>query len=430
MKLKFALLFIVFGIFISSAAYSQLNSGNLTQYTEIDGLPGAQVNTLMVDKFGYIWTATINGLARFDGYQFKRFYSNPNDTASIQGLIIWSLFEDHKGQVWIGSSPSFLNVFDPVLKKFSHYEFAHLVQHPANVELIATAMCEDNNGRIYFGITTYLNERISSALLYKDEKDNKIKIFKAHDSLSIQNIVSMTKDKAGNIWFLSYSGLFKIDTAKNISRITVLDAELKKNNEFASDIKIDSSGHLLMITTTSRLYDLDPETGIHKTWLSDKLLPQGKTDLARTVITLDRNSNVWLTSNAGVQYFNRKTGNFLVFNSGVKKQLEHTLANQLAVDSFGTLWIGSTKDGLLKYENKAQVSSYIYDKDNKKSITSGWANFIYESSDGRIWIGTSGSANTSGINVLDSRRCADAITFFPFFSTAGWRFFSLGKQTG
>ena len=89
-----------------------------------------------------------------------------------------------------------------------------------------------------------------------------------------------------------------------------------------------------------------------------------------------------------------------MFNSGVKKQLEHTLANHLVVDSYGTLWIGSSTNGLIKYENKAQLSSYIYNKADKNSITSGWANFIYESGDGKIWIGTSGSANTSGINVL------------------------------
>ena len=96
MNLKSSSLLIFLSIIISLSAHAQLNSGNLTQYTENDGLPGAQVNTLLVDKFGYIWTGTINGLARFDGYQFKRFYSNPNDTTSMQGLIIWSLFEDQQ----------------------------------------------------------------------------------------------------------------------------------------------------------------------------------------------------------------------------------------------------------------------------------------------------------------------------------------------
>jgi signal transduction histidine kinase/ligand-binding sensor domain-containing protein len=417
MNLKAALLLIFLSIVISSTMHAQLNSGNLTQYTENDGLPGAQVNTLLVDRFNYIWTGTINGLARFDGYQFKRFYSNPNDTTSLQGLIIWSLFEDYKGQIWIGSSPAFLNVYNPVLKKFKQYEFANLVDHPANVELLVAAMCEDNNKRMYFGVNTYLNETIFSALLYKDENDNKIKRFIAPDSLSIQNIISMVKDKAGNVWVLSYSGLFKIDTAKNITKISIPIHELTKNNEYPSDIKIDNSGHVLIITTTSRLYDLNPGTGIYKTWISDKVILPVRNDLMRTVIALDSLDNIWITSNAGIQYFNRKTCKFSVFNSGVKKELEHILANHLIVDSYGTLWIGSSNNGLIKYENKAQLNSYIYNKEVKNSITSGWANFIYETSDGKIWIGTSGSSNTSGINILDTR--TGILTPIPFSRFSG-----------
>ncbi|MGN6616223.1 MAG: ATP-binding protein [Ilyomonas sp.] len=417
MNLKLTSLLIFLSIVLSSTMHAQLNSGNLIQYTENDGLPGAQVNTLLVDKFGYIWTGTINGLARFDGYEFKRFYSNPNDTTSLQGLIIWSLFEDHKNQIWIGSSPSFLNVYNPVLKKFRQYEFASLVNHAPNEELLVAAICEDNNGRIYFGVTTYLNEPISSALLYKDENDNRIKKFIVPDSLSMQNVISIAKDKTGNIWVLSFSGLFKIDLAKNITKVLLNIDELKKNNEYPSDLKIDKKGHVLIITTTSRLFDLNPTTGIYTTWISDKIILPVRNDLMRTVIALDSTDNIWITSNAGVQYFNRKTHKFSVFNSGVKKELEHILANNLAVDSYGTLWIGSSTNGLIKYENKAQFTSYIYNKANKNSITSGWANFIYGTGDGRIWIGTSGSSNTSGINVLDTR--TSLLKPFPFRRYSG-----------
>ena len=422
MNLK-SLLLIFFITIIASTAYSQLNSGNLTQYTENDGLPGAQVNTLLVDRFGYIWTGTINGLARFDGYQFKRFYSNPNDTTSLQGLIIWSLFEDSKGQIWIGSSPSFLNVYNPVLKKFRQYEFANLVEHAANIELLVAAMCEDNNRRIYFGVNTYLNETISSALLYKDEKDNKIKRFITPDSLVIQNIISMAKDKAGNIWVLSYSGLFKIDAANAITKFHLNENELTKNNEYPSDIKIDNNGHILIITTTSRLYDINPNTGIYKTWISDKVILPVRNDLMRTVIALDSSNNIWLTSNAGIQYFNRKTEKFSVFNSGVKKELEHTLANHLIVDRHGTLWVGASTNGLIKYENKAQLTSYIYNKANKNSITSGWANFIYEASDGRILDWHKRFFKYLGHKCIRyPYRNAYTNSFFPFFRSVEWRF--------
>src|SRR5690242_3881539 len=111
---------------ISLSSYEQLNSGNLTQYTEKDGLPGVQVNSILVDRLGYLWVGTINGLVRYDGYEFKRFYYNPNDTASIHGLVVFPMLEDRHGKIWVGTNQSFLNVYDPVLKNFRQYPFAHL----------------------------------------------------------------------------------------------------------------------------------------------------------------------------------------------------------------------------------------------------------------------------------------------------------------
>src|SRR5258706_1943990 len=133
-------------ISVTAVSYSQLNSGNLAQFTEKDGLPGAEVHNILKDKLGYLWIGTVNGLARYDGYEFKRFYYNPNDTATIHGLNVWSLFEDRKGEIWVGSAPSFLNAYNPVLKTFRQYDFMHFINHPANVEPGIVAMCEDNNG--------------------------------------------------------------------------------------------------------------------------------------------------------------------------------------------------------------------------------------------------------------------------------------------
>lgn len=66
-----------------SYSFAQIKPGNLTQFTEQDGLPGIQVNNSLQDKFGYMWVGTINGLARYDGHEFKRYYNNPNDSTSI-----------------------------------------------------------------------------------------------------------------------------------------------------------------------------------------------------------------------------------------------------------------------------------------------------------------------------------------------------------
>src|ERR1043165_4277219 len=130
---------------VSLSSQEQLNSGNLTQYTEKDGLPGAQVNSILIDKHGYVWIGTINGLARYDGYEFKRFYFNPNDTATVHGLVGFPMLEDRHGKIWIATNQSYLNAYDPVLKHFRQYEFAHLIKHTTDLEVDIAAMCEDNN---------------------------------------------------------------------------------------------------------------------------------------------------------------------------------------------------------------------------------------------------------------------------------------------
>jgi ligand-binding sensor domain-containing protein len=261
---KHIISFFLFFPFLSS--YAQLNSGNLTQFTEKDGLPGAEVHGILTDRHGYLWIGTINGLTRYDGYEFKRFYYNPNDTISIHGLNVWSLFQDRRGKLWIASAPSFLNEYDPVFKTFRQYGFTHLINHAANVEPEVATMCEDINGRIYFGIGTNFGDPISSALLYKDEKDDKIKQFISPDSLQIQNVPKITKDKAGNIWFLSYSGLFKIDTNGLLSKIHSMDTRLRQDQDSPTDIKFDKQDHLWLLCK-KRFYNFTPVTGNYESWI-------------------------------------------------------------------------------------------------------------------------------------------------------------------
>ena len=400
---------------LSLHSHAQLNSGNLTQFTEKDGLPGAEVHAILADRHGYFWIGTINGLTRYDGYEFKRFYYNPNDTVSIHGLNVWSLFQDRKGKIWIGSAPSFLNEYDPVLKTFRQYGFTHLISHPANVEPEVTAMCQDNKGRIYYGINTNFGESISPGLLYKDETDDKIRQFPSPDSLRIQNVGKITKDKGGNIWLLSYSGLFKIDTNGLLSRIHDLDNRLKQDGDSPTDIKFDKQDHAWLITVKNRLYNFIPQAGTYKSWIL-KGITVSASNFPNT-ISLDKNDNIWIGTNSGPQFFDRKTGTFSMFNNGIKKELEQTPVSDLCLDSFGTLWIGSFAHGLLKYEDKPQLKSYIHNEVDKKSITAAWANFIYEATDGKIWICTSGAGNISGLNILDTRTgLLQAIPYSNFWS--------------
>lgn len=120
----------------------------------------------------------------------------------------------------------------------------------------------------------------------------------------------MTKERSGNIWFLSRSGLFRIDTAGRITRIGLMEQELKKNNEMPADIKIDNHGHVWLITTASRLYHFNPAAGTYTTCLSDKLSTAKENSFMRNVIAVDSRGSIRMTTNVGLQYFERRKVNF------------------------------------------------------------------------------------------------------------------------
>jgi len=64
------------------------------------GMPQDIVTALLQTRAGYIWIATYNGIAQFDGLRFAVF-----DSSSTEGLPnsrITSLFEDARGDIWIG----------------------------------------------------------------------------------------------------------------------------------------------------------------------------------------------------------------------------------------------------------------------------------------------------------------------------------------
>ena len=66
-----------------------------------DGLPSGKIHDVLQSRNGYLWIATRNGLARFDGVRFEVF--NTTNTPELRSDLINSLFEDRAGTLWIGS---------------------------------------------------------------------------------------------------------------------------------------------------------------------------------------------------------------------------------------------------------------------------------------------------------------------------------------
>src|SRR5262245_1157212 len=69
-------------------------------WTAESGLPQNTVRDISQTRDGYLWVATMDGLARFDGVRFTVF--NKANSPGLSSNRILALYEDHQGDLWIG----------------------------------------------------------------------------------------------------------------------------------------------------------------------------------------------------------------------------------------------------------------------------------------------------------------------------------------
>ena len=82
----------------SMGGLSLIDNGNVTNYTEADGLPPNELMEPVQDRDGQIWVSTTNGLARFDGKRWERIGDSWNcPQTSADGIFV-----DSRGTIWVG----------------------------------------------------------------------------------------------------------------------------------------------------------------------------------------------------------------------------------------------------------------------------------------------------------------------------------------
>ena len=112
-----------------------------------DGLPATTVPALARDQDGFLWAATWDGLARYDGAGFRVWRHDPDDPASLPGNVVQVLYVDSRNRIWVASEGGGLSVMDADRTGFRHFRKA---QHPAmeSDEVFAVAGRGDE---IWFG---------------------------------------------------------------------------------------------------------------------------------------------------------------------------------------------------------------------------------------------------------------------------------------
>src|SRR5438445_11328520 len=104
-----------------------------------NGLPQNTVHSITQAKDGYVWIATEEGLARFDGIRFTIF--DKQNTPELKSNDTRVLLEDRRGALWIGTADGLVRLLDGKFTTFTTQDGL-----PSNV---IDALCEDHDASLW-----------------------------------------------------------------------------------------------------------------------------------------------------------------------------------------------------------------------------------------------------------------------------------------
>ena len=79
-----------------------------------DGLSQSSITHIIQDRQGFLWFGTIDGLNRYDGYEFTIYKHDPDNPNSLPGNVILSIYEapSEPGVLWVGIEGRGVTRFD------------------------------------------------------------------------------------------------------------------------------------------------------------------------------------------------------------------------------------------------------------------------------------------------------------------------------
>jgi len=319
------------------------------------GLSSRGVNCIVQDNVGFLWFGTENGLNKYDGYNFKVFKHNPNDSLSISNSRINCFCKTKSNTLWIGTDKG-LNKYNPTNETFHEI----LPRNDKSINL--------NNSRI--------------RVIYED--------------------------RFGILWIGTQNGLYKYNALENT--IKLIPFGNFKRNAVLNIIRCiyeDNNG-LLWIGTFDGLIRLNPFNGSYRHYILKK---QVTNEIPNNLIisihdfTSD-DKYLWVGTESGLCKLNKYDGSFEIFSAEDKNSgLSNSTIKCILQYNKDKLLLG-TDYGLNLFDiNSKKSTSFKHSNYDNLSISDDIITSIYRDKAGIIWMGSS-----NGISKLNTKRKKFGIT--------------------
>ncbi|MFA6483417.1 MAG: two-component regulator propeller domain-containing protein [Bacteroidales bacterium] len=336
-------------------------------YTSSDGLASSTVFSILQDRNGFIWYATLNGLSKFDGKHFTTFRT----ADGLNSNSITSLAEGNNGELFIGNYENGINV----LKNGKIENYCRTINEKTfATSFLLLAPQDDGTQNLY----TYRVWGTVNVIHEKGRSDQPDFSWITYPHLLVK------LDRLGNdkIIALTTSGLYQF---KDNSFTKLVITGLPDNDLYCLT---HSNKETYWVGGKGMIFKIKNGNVISRYKIN---LNPDNNDV--TAIFADQHDNVWFSiMNRG--FYLITNGSDKVADIGVKMDLQNTLVNNYLEDSEGNIWVSTFGKGVYCLNNL-----YLQTFEEKDGLSSNNVYAIAREKTGKLLIGT-----FNGLNILENGR--------------------------
>ncbi|HEX6387732.1 MAG TPA: two-component regulator propeller domain-containing protein [Anaerolineae bacterium] len=364
------------------------------------GLSQSVVLDILQDSQGFMWFATQDGLNRYDGYEFRIFKHDSENSNSLSADFISAIAQNQDEMIWIGTNGGGLNHYDPATGQFARYQ--HNADDPATLsDDIVNDVFIDRDNTLWVGTTNgglcQFESEPGRFVCYLNDPEDPL-------SLSNNNVQAIAQDQEGALWIGTLGGgVNKFDRgSEHFIRYQNDPADpLTLSSDEVQELYVDSAGVVWIGTAAAGLNRFEPETERFTRFQHD---PHDRHSLANDAITAllqDRAGVLWVgTDGGGLNALDPQSGQFTRYlaNADDPAAISSNQIWSAFEDAAGILWFGTFGSGLNKFDPARQkFALFRQDPGNPNGLNNNLVWAFHEDRDGILWIGTNGG----GLNCFD-----------------------------
>ncbi|MDE6449347.1 MAG: hypothetical protein K2L41_04615, partial [Muribaculaceae bacterium] len=295
-----------------------------------------QYNAFVLDRQGYLWIGSDQGLVRFDGIDYELFRHDGDVAGSISSSIVRKIICDSRGGIWVGTADG-LNYFDVATNSFRTVDLPGLSFNGFILD-----MAERQDGVIVFIVA-------GVGLYFVDISDDSLEAVRMGHVSEHYNINTLAAVPDGSlIGGTHYGRMIKIYPNGNVVDMDVANDFFKGIRQAGGDnvVAFTNKGIWRVDVSTMELTPID--TGA----LGDLSITDVGIGADNTVYVATMGGGVWCID-SGVETL-RPMSN--LFHPSLN--IERNKIGAIYVAPDGNLWLGANHHGVLMLPSSPMPFSF------------------------------------------------------------------------